>query len=198
MLPGKTYSVRDVIEIARKRAMLLIIPPIVTLFGALVYSSTLPDIYQSSMLIAIVPQRVPNEFVRSTVTLSIEDRLGTITVQVMSRSVLEPIVTEFDLYPEERAQAPMEDVIGMMREHVSVDPVAPGRFSPTRMRGIAARSRKPPTTSCKSSSTRPGSGSKSRRSSARSSDGGMGTCCRRSFPRICRLARIPRCRFRHL
>jgi polysaccharide chain length determinant protein (PEP-CTERM system associated) len=127
MLPGKTYSVRDFIQIARKRATLLVVLPIVTLFGALVYSSTLPNVYQSSMLIAIVPQRVPNEFVRSTVTLSIEERLGTITVQVMSRSVLEPLITEFDLYPEERAKLPMEDVVNLMRGHVDVEPVAPRR-----------------------------------------------------------------------
>jgi polysaccharide chain length determinant protein (PEP-CTERM system associated) len=125
MLPGKTYSVHDIMGIGRKRALLLVVPPIVTLFGALVYSSTLRDIYQSSMLIAIVPQRVPNEFVRSTVTVSVEERLGTIAVQVMSRSVLEPIITELDLYPEERARLPMEDVVGLMRAHVAVDPAAP-------------------------------------------------------------------------
>jgi polysaccharide chain length determinant protein (PEP-CTERM system associated) len=124
MLPGKTYSFGDFLDIARRRRLLLVLP-IVTLLGALVYSSMLPDVYQSTMLIAIVPQRVPNDFVRSTVTMRTEERLDSITVQVMSRAVLEPMINEFGLFPGERARLPMEDVVQGMREHVNVDPEKP-------------------------------------------------------------------------
>jgi uncharacterized protein involved in exopolysaccharide biosynthesis len=119
MLPGKSYSPQDILDIVRRRLWLLPLP-IATLFVALVYSSTQPNVYQSNMLIAIVPQRVPDEFVRSTVTLRTEDRLNTITVQIMSRSVLEPMINEFDLFPRERSRLPMEDVVQMMQERINV------------------------------------------------------------------------------
>jgi polysaccharide chain length determinant protein (PEP-CTERM system associated) len=125
MLPGKTYSAHDIIGIVRRRPWLLPIP-VATLFVALVVSSRMPDVYQSSMLIAIVPQRVPDEFVRSTVTLRTEERLDAITVQTKSRTVLEPIINEFDLYRAERDSLPMEDVVQLMRDHFAVE-IAPRR-----------------------------------------------------------------------
>jgi protein tyrosine kinase modulator len=119
MLPGKRYSLKDIVSIARRRLWLSPLP-LVTLFCALVFSSTLPDIYQANMLISIVPQRVPDEFVRTTVTLKTEERLNAITVQIMSRSMLEPMINEFDLYPVVRARLPMEDVIREMQDSIDV------------------------------------------------------------------------------
>jgi uncharacterized protein involved in exopolysaccharide biosynthesis len=120
MLPGKTYKVGDFFDIAWRRLWLLPLP-LVTLFGALVYSSTLADVYQANMTIAIVPQRVPNEFVRSTVTLRTEERLNAISVQIKSRTVLEPMIKEFGLYPKELSKLPMEDVVLKMRDDIIVE-----------------------------------------------------------------------------
>ena len=78
MLPGKKPTPADILEMVRRRIWLIVIPPVVTLFGALVYSSTVPNLYQSDMLIAIDPQRVPDSFVRSTVTLETERRMDAI------------------------------------------------------------------------------------------------------------------------
>ena len=128
MLPGKTYKLGDFIDIARRRLWLLPLP-LLTLFGALVYSSRLPDVYQADMTIAIVPQRVPNEFVRSTVTLRTEERLEAITVQIKSRTVLEPMVKEFGLYPQELSRTSMEDVASRMRDAISVEMERPSSSS---------------------------------------------------------------------
>jgi polysaccharide chain length determinant protein (PEP-CTERM system associated) len=120
MLPGKTYSAEDIVQIVRRRLWLLPLP-IVTLFVALLYSASLPDVFQADMLIAIVPQRIPSEFVRSTVTLRTEERLDAITVQIMSRTVLEPLINEFDLYPEDRVRLPLEDVVQLMRNGIKIE-----------------------------------------------------------------------------
>lgn len=126
MLPGKTYTPREFLQMARRHFWLLVIPPIITLFGALLYSSTLPDQYQSDMLIAVIPQRVPDDFVRSTVTVGVEERLNAITVLISSRSILEPIIADNDLYPVERSRLPMEDVLDRMRKSITVDPETGG------------------------------------------------------------------------
>jgi polysaccharide chain length determinant protein (PEP-CTERM system associated) len=120
MLPGKKLTPADLLAIARRRIWLLVLPPAVTLFAALLYSSRIPDLYQSDMLIAIDPQRVPDSFVRSTVTLDTDRRMDALQVQVLSRTALQRLVDEFDLYPEERATLPAEDVLGIMRENISV------------------------------------------------------------------------------
>lgn len=104
----------------RRRKWLLSVPPLITGFAALLYSTTVPNLYQSDMLIEIVPQRVPDAFVRSTVTLRTEERLDAITVQVLSRTLLEQMINEFDLYQEERQRLPMEDVVQKMRKSIEV------------------------------------------------------------------------------
>ncbi len=127
MLPGKTLTLNFVLDVLRRRVWLLVPPPLVTGFVALLYAASLPNVYQSDMLIAIVPQRVPDSFVRSTVTLRTEERLDAITVQVTSRTILEQLIEEFDLYPDERARLPMEDVVGIMRDGIGVELERPRR-----------------------------------------------------------------------
>ena len=61
---------------------------------------TLPNLYRSDTLILVVPQRVPESYVRSTVTTRIEDRLQSITQQILSRTRLERIIQDFNLYAE--------------------------------------------------------------------------------------------------
>lgn len=120
MLPGKKLNPSDFLQIASRRAWIIAIPPVVMLFAALLYSSTVPNLYQSDMLIAIDPQRVPESYVRSTVTLSTDLRLDAISVQVLSRTNLERMIGTLDLYPEERRRLPMEDVIAQMRQNIDV------------------------------------------------------------------------------
>ena len=58
---------------------------------------------------------MPDSYVRSTVTLKTEDRLGAVSQQVMSRTQLEQVIKDFNLYPKERERLPMEDVVDKMR-----------------------------------------------------------------------------------
>jgi polysaccharide chain length determinant protein (PEP-CTERM system associated) len=120
MLPGKKLTVADYLNMARRRVWLILVPPVLTLFGALVYSSTVPNVYQSDMLIAIDPQRVPDAFVRSTVTLATEQRMDAISVKVLSRTNLLSMIEELGLYDEMRARLPIEDVVTHMRANIDV------------------------------------------------------------------------------
>jgi polysaccharide chain length determinant protein (PEP-CTERM system associated) len=79
-----------------------------------------PERYRSETLIMVVPQRVPDIYVKPTITESVEKRLPAITDQILSRSRLEQIINEMDLYREERARQVMEDVVAQMRLDVNV------------------------------------------------------------------------------
>jgi polysaccharide chain length determinant protein (PEP-CTERM system associated) len=94
---------------------MLLIPLIVATALAYAYARRLPDQYRSETLIMLVPQRVPESYVRSTVTARIEDRLATLSDQILSRSQLERIILDLDLYPAMRRVLPMEDVVQRMR-----------------------------------------------------------------------------------
>lgn len=121
MLPGKTYGPEDVLALARKRIWLLILPMAVATAVASVYARRLPNFYEAETQVLVVAQRVPDSIVRNTVTARIEDRLQTITPIIQSRTRLERIILDFDLYPDERRMWVMEDVVAHMRSNIVVE-----------------------------------------------------------------------------
>ena len=54
----------------------------------------------------LVPQRIPDSYVKSTVATPIESRLATLKEQIMSRSRLERIILDLGLYPSLRQRLP--------------------------------------------------------------------------------------------
>jgi polysaccharide chain length determinant protein (PEP-CTERM system associated) len=115
MLPGKTYKPEDYLWAAWTRKWFIIIPTLLAGAGTFAWSWQLPDRYLSSTTILVIPQRVPETYVRSTVTATVAERLQTIQQQILSRTRLERIIDEFKLYPAERQTMIMEDVVELMR-----------------------------------------------------------------------------------
>ena len=95
MIPGKAYSPELVLGLAWRRKWLILIPTVVIAAVACVITYTLKDEYRSETTVLVVPQQVPENYVRSTVTMKIEDRLRSINQQVRSRTRLERIIEEF-------------------------------------------------------------------------------------------------------
>ena len=89
------------------------------LAGAFAYSVT-RRVYRASMTILIAPQRVPENFVRPTVTADLNERLNMISQQILSRTRLERIIQEFNLYEPERRTMAMEDVVARMGQDITI------------------------------------------------------------------------------
>src|SRR5262245_46726037 len=132
MLPGKKYTPEDSLWIAWTRKWLIILPTVLVAVSTFAWSWSLPNRFRSSTLILIVPQRVPETYVRSTVTAPVAERIQAISQQILSRTRLERIIEEFDLYKEERKHMIMEDVVAMMRERdIKLDVERPRRHDDT-------------------------------------------------------------------
>jgi protein tyrosine kinase modulator len=129
VLPGKTYKPEDFLQIIWRRRWAVILPMLLVTAGGMVFARLLPNRYRSETLVLVVPQRVPESYVRATITSRIEDRVRSIREQILSRSRLERIIDEFALYPELRAKMPMEDVIEEMRVNVFTRVVREDAFS---------------------------------------------------------------------
>jgi polysaccharide chain length determinant protein (PEP-CTERM system associated) len=121
MLPGKIYKPADYLGMAWRRRWYIVVPMLVAIYAALIVSSHLHDMYKSETLIQVVPQRVPDSYVRSTVTMRTEDRLSALSQQVLSRTALEGLILKLGLYSDELRTKPMQDVVEAMREHISVE-----------------------------------------------------------------------------
>jgi polysaccharide chain length determinant protein (PEP-CTERM system associated) len=129
MLPGQELTVDSILKLLWRRRWLLIVPSFLGVFGGLLYSRSQPSLYRSDAVIQVVPQRVPESYVSSTVTERVEDRLRALSQQVLSRTQLEKLITEFNLFSEERRKLPLEDVVQLMTKRVAIEPLAAAQTS---------------------------------------------------------------------
>ena len=129
MLPGKQFTPAELLSVLRRRIWLLLVPFALVSAATAIWAQSLPERYRSETVILVVPQRVPESYVKSTVTARIEDRLQSITQQILSRTRLERIIQDFDLYAADRRTTVMEDVVDRMRSDIAVRVVKGDAFS---------------------------------------------------------------------
>jgi polysaccharide chain length determinant protein (PEP-CTERM system associated) len=128
VIPGKQYTPEDIARIAWRRKWWAVLPTLLVAASVAAWVRTLPNLYHAESLILVVPQRVPESYVRSTVTTNIQDRLQSITQEILSRTRLERIIQDFNLYPEARRTAIMEDIVERMRGQIEVQVVKGDAF----------------------------------------------------------------------
>ncbi len=137
MLPGKKYTPEDVLQILRRRAWFILVPFSVIAAATAVVVRKLPDRYTSKAVVLVVPQQVPADYVKPTNSTRLDEQLQTITQQILSRTRLEQIIDELNLYPDERRTGIMQDVVEQMTSDVSVDITRGDAFSVSYTSGNA-------------------------------------------------------------
>jgi polysaccharide chain length determinant protein (PEP-CTERM system associated) len=84
-----------------------------------VYS--LPDVFRSTTLIMVEPQGVPEAFVKASVTTRVEQRLNALSQEVLSRTRLEAIIQDLDLFRAMRDKGvAREQVVDAMRGRIQI------------------------------------------------------------------------------
>src|SRR5262245_23814817 len=93
--------------------------------GALVFTASfiafLPNVYTSSALILVEGQQIPEDYVKSTVRMPVQQRLYSISQQALSRSRLEKLSDDFHLYEDVKRTSPLDDVIAAIRKAITID-----------------------------------------------------------------------------
>src|ERR1700756_5657635 len=88
----------------------------------------LPAYYRSETLILVEQQKVPEQYVVSNVANDIQDRLQSMTQQILSRTRLLRIIDELHLYADQRSRLSPDEIVDKMRQDILIDLVqAPGR-----------------------------------------------------------------------
>jgi polysaccharide chain length determinant protein (PEP-CTERM system associated) len=82
----------------------------------------LPDVYRSTTLIMVEPQDVPQTFVMPTITTRLEERLNALNQEVLSRTRLEAIINDLNLYAgQQKEGVPRENIVDTMRRHIQIE-----------------------------------------------------------------------------
>jgi len=100
---------------------LIFITVMVAMIAGLGYYLAQHKSYRSDALISYQQQSVSPARMSPDAQDEIEDIVSTLTQIVLSRTVLEQIIRDENLYPETRAVMAMEDVIGIMRGNIAID-----------------------------------------------------------------------------
>jgi polysaccharide chain length determinant protein (PEP-CTERM system associated) len=116
-----SFDIKKYLDMTVRRIYWVIIPFLVILLAGFYYILKTPKIYESTTLILVQAQKVPENYVRSTVTISVQDRLRTITQQVTSRSNLEKIIQEHHLY-ESHSEKDLflEEKVEMIKKQIQI------------------------------------------------------------------------------
>jgi polysaccharide chain length determinant protein (PEP-CTERM system associated) len=116
----KPIDIRQYLEIGLRRKWYIIIPLVCSMAISLGVYKYLPRVYKATTLILVQPQRVPESYVRPTITDSVASRLNTISQEILSRTRLEKVIQELRLYSDLLKKKPMEEIVETMRKAIEV------------------------------------------------------------------------------
>lgn len=125
MMGHRELTLDDYLSMVRRRLWWIVVPAVVGCAIAFGVSFVLPARYTSQTLVLVEHQKVPEAYVKSVVTDQLNQRLGTMKEQVLSRTRLQPLIERFGLYRDEMGKTPTEDLVDRMRAAISVTPIRP-------------------------------------------------------------------------
>ncbi|WP_263408485.1 GumC family protein [Terriglobus tenax] len=107
---------------ALKYRLRLILIVFAVVFAAIaLYVERMPNVYRARTQILVNPQRVSDKYVSSAVSMGANERLNTLSQQILSSSRLEKILDEFNLFPKLRGQISREELIDRMRKNIAIE-----------------------------------------------------------------------------
>lgn len=92
---------------------------------ALVLSLLLPAKYKSETLVLVEQDSVPTQYVTPNISIDLQQRLRSLTEQIMSRTQMARIAAEDHLYGSQPGQTVSEVTVNRMRADITIDLIKP-------------------------------------------------------------------------
>ena len=118
---AKGPGVAGLLEIARRRRVLAILPFLFVLTAAAALAVFLPSLWTARALVLVNRQQVPERYVAPTVQADIEARLLTLGQDVLTPERLMKIAEDNGLYADLRRSALPDQVVERMRKDIRLD-----------------------------------------------------------------------------
>src|SRR5215203_54482 len=93
-------TISDLARAVWRRRFWFLVPLMLGVVAGVLALQVLPKTYRAATTVLVERQKVPADYVKPTVTSSIEERLRTIEPQIKNRDNLERIIREMNLYPD--------------------------------------------------------------------------------------------------
>ena len=130
------------LAIVRRRHFHFLIPLFVGWLAVWGASWILPPTYKSTTLILVEQPSMPKDYVTPNISDNLQERLESITQQILSRTNLLHIIEEFRLYTREHAEPTPDEKVERMRKDVEIELVKDARNQVTAF-NVSYSSRNP-------------------------------------------------------
>ncbi len=116
----KPFDTKKYQEIAIRRRWWILGPLFV--IGVMAFGVALlwPPVYRSEAMIVVEQQKVPAKYVTPNVVTDVDSRLQSMTQEILSRTRLESLIKQFNLYSKERARKTMDEIVDRMRTDITI------------------------------------------------------------------------------
>jgi len=119
--PESSFDVARLAGIVRRRHLQFLIPLFIGWVAIWGSSWFLPARYKSSTLILVEQPTMPKNYVEPNVTDNLQDRLQSITQQILSRTRLLLIIDKLHLYAGEHRPLTPDDKVALVRKNIDID-----------------------------------------------------------------------------
>lgn len=109
------------LDVVRRRYLYVLIPFFLGWLVVWSASWVLPPKYKSTTQILIEEPSMPSDYVQPNVNWNLQDRLSSITQQILSRTRLLAIIDKLHLFGGEQGGASQDGRIGQMARNISID-----------------------------------------------------------------------------
>lgn len=116
----KNLTLSELAKSLWRRPAWFLVPLALGVAAAILALRVLPPTYRATTQVLVEPQKVPADYVKATVTTSMDERLRTIEPQIKNRDNIERIIREMNLYPELQRELSMERLVDEVRKDLLV------------------------------------------------------------------------------
>jgi polysaccharide biosynthesis transport protein len=116
-----SFDLHSLVDIVRRRHMYFLVPLFIGWTIVWTISWLLPARYKSGTLILVQQPTMPKDYVIPNVTDNLQDRLQSITQQILSRTRLLLIIDQLNLYDTGRKKMTADEKVDQMRKDIDIE-----------------------------------------------------------------------------
>jgi len=130
--PELSETLDKFIGIALRRRWWFLTAACLVAIGAVVISFLIPNRYKSEATILVEQQQVPERYVVPNSTTNLGQVIQAMTQDVLSRTRLLQIISDFGLYPEQKKRLSSEQLVDLMRTDIDIEPLENKDMDPSK------------------------------------------------------------------
>src|SRR5215831_16624679 len=118
---GEGFDFQRYWGVAKRRHLHFLVPFFLGWVVVWAASWILPPRYQSSTLILVEQPTMPRDYVTPNINDNLQERLQSITQQILSRTRLQQIIDELSLYRNSDGKANSDGLVERMRKDIEIE-----------------------------------------------------------------------------